>query len=176
MKKVHKLSICLFVMFIAGCMQPTVRPHIQNSQLFDAPYDETWNAVVEVFANSSYPIKAIEKESGFISTDWKALPDANFNRKEFSRPDANFTRQEFNRLALVPDKSLMMIWGNGRFTVNTLVKSKGDNMTEVRINTYIEAFEINMSMRYHECYSTGFIENMILRRIGTKIKSTRLNL
>lgn len=164
MKRAYKLLICLIVMFVAGCNQPTVRPHIQNTRLFDTPYDETWTAVVESFADKSYPIRAIEKESGFIAVDWIALPDASYESKAFSK------------IALVPDKSFMLIWRQGRHTINAFVKPKGDDMTEVRINTHIEIFESNMSNRYHVGYSTGFIENAILGRIGTKIKSIRLNL
>lgn len=155
MKKMTVLFVLALIS--AGCAQPFIKPKIENSKTFQASYDSVWKAVVEVFAEETYPIKAVEKESGIISTDFIEFPNP-------QNPNS-----EFYKLAVRPDW-WASLWRSARYTVNAFVFSKEPNLTTVKVNTHIEAFEYNTSNQWHICYSTGVTEKSLLRLIDTKVK------
>lgn len=152
------ITFLFFVTLIsAGCSQPFIKPKIENSKTFQASYDPVWKAVVEVFAEKTYPIKAVEKDSGIISSDFIELPNP-------QNPNS-----EFYKLAVRPDW-FASLWRSARYMVNVFVFSKEPNLTTITVNTHIEAFEYNVKSQWFKCYSKGIIERDLLKQINNKIK------
>lgn len=66
------LAVALVVVAGSGCMIPTYSPPgpapERAARRVAAPFDRTWNAVIDMFAARNIPISTIDKSSGFIAT------------------------------------------------------------------------------------------------------------
>lgn len=67
MKKLLSLGL---VLFLFGCGTAPAPRQIQNSFPLPYPFEATWQAVIETFADLNLPILNMEKASGLITTDW----------------------------------------------------------------------------------------------------------
>lgn len=71
---------CVAVLALWGCASAPVQRDIQRASLVEgADFDSTWAAVVQVFAERTWSIDNLERDSGIITTDWMmtdALSDA----------------------------------------------------------------------------------------------------
>jgi hypothetical protein len=62
----------LAVALVASATAPKV--HDVDKKLgFRADFDQTWTAVIEVFAERNWAIANMEKDSGLVTTDWMTL-------------------------------------------------------------------------------------------------------
>lgn len=69
--------VVLAALLVSGCgFTPDVEqaPAIEKSFGFPTGYDETWKAVVAVFAELNIPIDNIDKDSGYINSRETAIP------------------------------------------------------------------------------------------------------
>lgn len=154
------LILCLLLclcLFFAGCFSPIEKPNITDARIFDAPFDDVWNATVKTFAERSLPVTSLEKDSGFITTSSHVIDTSIFGEKTLED------------IAVHPN-IMFGIWENPKYSVNALVTSEEPNNTRVKINTHIEAYERNVWGRWYICYSNGKIEKSLLRSIESKIR------
>lgn len=66
----RSLVIVFLLLAVVGCAKPPVQMDIVNSRLYESDFDAVWTAVIEAFADNSWPIDNMEKDSGLITTDW----------------------------------------------------------------------------------------------------------
>ena len=69
MRKFYCL-IVLAAIVVAGCATAPKPRSIVNAFDQAASFDQVWSATVETFADMSFPIDNMEKDSGLITTDW----------------------------------------------------------------------------------------------------------
>lgn len=138
-----------------GCASQRAIPEVQRTRLFNATYDTTWRAIIAVVGERSYPIQAIEKESGILATGPVALPDC--------------WREEFNALAILPDQFLA-VWTEPGCSINFIVTSEDESKTAVTVNTSIRVFDRNVTKTWHAAHSTGRIEEMMFDAIEGRLK------
>ena len=67
-----KKLICLLILvtLVGGCattLDPKMAPPIENSRIFNLPFDTVWNATIKYLVNSGEFITNSDKDSGFIS-------------------------------------------------------------------------------------------------------------
>ena len=149
------LFLCSMV-FLIGCGSPLVKPKITDSRTFDAAYDDVWRAVVQAFAERSLPVSTLEKDSGFITTQSHIIDYG------------LFSETTLEAIAVHPNIAFG-VWENPKLSVNGFVSTEGGNITRVKINTHIEAYEKNMFGKWYICYSKGIIEKDILNTIQSKL-------
>lgn len=141
---------------LIGCTTSVERPDIKNTEVINAPYDRVWSALVATISERGYQIDVIEKESGILNTKTVSL-DAGIGGDV-----------DIDDIAVRP--SVMLgIWNRVNYSYSIHVTETGDNMSRVQINTYIEAYERNMTEEWHRCYSRGILENRIFESIREKI-------
>ena len=155
MTKTQIAILLLLVPPLAGCVtEQAPPPRIEKDRVFEAPFDKAWSATVAVFAEHNYPIKAIEKDSGLISSEPLRLP----------RPGTGAFRQ----WAVLPSVAFG-VWQAANCTVTVFVVSQDSEHTKVQVNSAINAFESNVSGQWHQGYSTGTIECKILDSVQHKL-------
>ena len=153
MKKTITIYLILFISICSGCaIEPFVEPRINKNITYSADYDTVWKAIIQVFSEENYPIKAIEKDSGIISTDFINMGRMHSLKDKILHPDY-----------------LLAVWENVHYTINVFANEIEENKISVTINTHVEAFESNTSQQWHVCYSKGVIEKSILDSISSKI-------
>jgi len=67
-----KLSILiLIIFFIYGCGPTVPKKQINKPIIIGANYDKVFLSSIRALQNNDYVIKNTDKQTGFISTDWK---------------------------------------------------------------------------------------------------------
>jgi len=153
--------LCFVVMFfLCGCATTSsvsdTEP-IQNTFEINKPFNSVWKAIVATFAEHSYPIKAIEKDSGLITTDFIVFADgimADDEIKGISKRPSLF----------------MGTWTGGRYTISIYAQQIDSKITKIKITPHIEAYESNLSNSWHTCNSKGVLEKEIYDFIMDKLK------
>ena len=60
----------LVVTALTGCATAPVVHQFDRSAEILASFGDTWDAIIEVMGENSWPIDNMERASGFVSTDW----------------------------------------------------------------------------------------------------------
>ncbi len=102
-----------------------------------------------------YPVRAIEKDSGLITTDWVTLP-AGFN---------NMNARQW----IVPPGGFLATWAGLRMNMKVMAVENEPGKTQVTVNCHYEAFEDNVSKAWMVAESNGSIENAILTKIENQV-------
>ncbi|MBN2314459.1 MAG: hypothetical protein JXM79_11055 [Sedimentisphaerales bacterium] len=155
-----KTLLPFFCITLFGCAPAYVQPQINPEGIYEADYNAVWSALVETFSKNNYPIKAIEKESGIITTDYIAFPT----------PPVWGTGT-FDNMAVSPERyNAMWMPRSGRCTISAYASAVDPNQTKLRINTHIEAFDSSkFGGGWKICYSNGYLEYNILDDIRKRI-------
>jgi len=145
------------ILFIAGCQTNTApQVALPTSGTFSATKDQIWPLLVaEVGLN--YPVAAVEKDSGLLTTDFVMLP-AGFN-------NGNMGQWVFN------PGGFLATWNGLRMKMNIMVVEVSEGQTQVTIRTHYEAYEDNVSKSWVVCRTNGSMENGILGRIKAQFPS-----
>ena len=154
------------VLLLSGCAytQPKTMPHLPpvNEFVFDATFDRVWAAVLDRSTEKSWPIKVVDKASGFLTTDYVSLgngADGWKNAKAVAyEPPGGFLNS--------------YTWRGGARLTTTIFVSKIDNSkTRVKIVTHLEAFEDNVSQKWFPWESNGANEIELAAYIKNKLRS-----
>lgn len=152
-------TVLIAAVALVGCATaPSAppRPDLPTSQSFDAPKDVVWTALVEQVA-LRFPVKAVEKESGLLTTDFVAMP-AGFNNREAAR-------------WVHPPGGFLATWNGLRMNMSVLVTEPLPGKTTVNIRTHYEAFENNVSHSWVVARTNGSLEHEILSNIAMKVST-----
>jgi len=127
----------------------------RTSAVITAPKDKVWPLLVaEVGLN--YPVQAIEKDSGLLSTQFVQMP-VGFNNMGMER-------------YIFPPGGFLATWGGLRMNMRIMAIESEPGKTMVTINTHYEAFESNVSKSWIVARSNGAVENRILTSIEQKLE------
>lgn len=113
---------------------------VNRTTTVKASYDDTWTAVIDVFADRNWPISSMAKDSGLIATDWMRVDAAeayaDCGGSGIARTHGTYVR--FN------------------------VRVKSGNTTEVTVNaSFREARSFDGQSGFADCESKGAIELQI---------------
>jgi hypothetical protein len=159
MKKVNCISFLVALVLLSGCLTTqkiTSQPQ-STSMTFEASKNKVWDLLLEEIG-LSYPIVAIERESGLLTTSFVDI-DAGWGNRNMS-------------LYVYPPKMFLATWDGLRMKMNILVTEAVKGKTHVRIRTHYEAFETNLTKSWKVCQTNGSIENNALTSIRSKLLPT----
>lgn len=124
-----------------------------KTRIFEASYDDVWQALILVLNEDELPICTIEKESGVIVTDFVRFG-----------PYSSFAQ---NCL----EEGLLETIKEGRYRLNVLVIQRGPESVSVRINAHIEKFSKLFFgwYRWHSQATNGYIEYQIFQAIEIEL-------
>jgi hypothetical protein len=159
-KIIASLSGLFIMAIITGCeTAPTgsSAPEIQRTrETFAARKERVWPILVSQ-VGLDYPVRAIEKDSGLITTDWVTLP-AGFNNMDARR-------------WIAPPGGFLATWDGLRMNMKVMAVETEPGQTSVTINCHYEAFENNVQKAWLAANSNGSLENAILSRIEQQLRS-----
>lgn len=115
----------------------------------NATYDQTWSALIEVFADNNWAIQTIEKDSGLIATDWLNLGS-----------NTTYADCGGSGLATVVGREI-------RF--NVFVRSETSGSTASVTATFRELRRFDGREKLVDCSSTGHVEAYILSEVDALI-------
>lgn len=135
-----------------GCVPPAPAPRNpqRTSAVINLPKEKVWPRIVaEIGMN--YPIQVMDKDSGFITTQFVMLP-AGYNNSEMTR--------------WVYDPSFFLsTWGGLRVSLRVMAVEKEPSRTTVTITSHYEAFERNVTGSWRVADTNGSLENAILTKL-----------
>ena len=164
MRKLIYLMLSLFTISLSSCIYPTTPPpnnpaEITQQTIFNKNYNDVWQATVEV-VGELYPIKVVEKTSGFIATDMVSISVPELNRIGFRR-----------KL-----KSLLF-FDSGRYSLNILIKEVNQNATRVKIVPHIEGFfSFEHTFGWRIFQSRGIVEEELFGKIQNKFLKGKIGI
>lgn len=142
-----------------GCatQNVAVRPAIPTALTFNAPKSAVWPLLISEVA-LKYPVKAVEKDSGLLTTDFVSMP-------------AGFGNMHMDRWVF-PPRSFLPVWNGLRMNLTALATEPEPGKTRLLIRTHYEAFESNVLKSWIVCESNNSLENEILTQIAQLLSST----
>ena len=133
-----------------SCAAPPVVTEFDDSVTLEHDYDAVWSAVIELFAERSWPIETIEKDSGIIVTE---------------RLKLNVGLEEMAKYADCGKDIL----GESRlpWTVkfNLFAKKGSAGETIVRINAGFRSLEVAGGTAPVDCASKGYLEAQLFEQL-----------
>ena len=127
----------------------------RTSSVILASKDKVWPLLVaEVGLN--YPVQAIEKESGLLTTQFIQMP-VGFNNSGMER-------------YVFPPGGFLATWAGLRMTMRIMAIESEPGKTMVTINAHYEAFENNVLKSWIVARSNGSVENQILTSVEQKLR------
>jgi hypothetical protein len=116
--------------------------------VIDAPFDQVWGYTVAYVAQRGWPIAAVEKESGLITTQQAIFAQNEHDVKECARTHG-----------------ALSYWGEGRFSLNIYLRKVSDTQTSASVTAHIEGFDQVWSKSWQPLESKGVIEQQVLDQI-----------
>lgn len=144
------LPLAIVVLLLLACAPPP-RPRpvdVMNSATISAPFEAVWTALVEHLASRQIQIKTLTRDSGFLDTEFMALP---------TDIVADYAWTGGNLPSLLHDM--------GRIKANIFVKGISDRETSVTINCLVQVHRSTEGGSYSDALSTGRFEGEILRAL-----------
>jgi hypothetical protein len=153
---IKKLCLATILMsLLSACATVPLAPMQRTSAVISASKEKVWPLIVsEVGLN--YPVQAIEKDSGLLTTQFVQMP-VGFNNVGMER-------------YVYPPRGFLATWGGLRMSMQILAVESEPGKTTVTVRTHYEAFESNVSKSWIVVNSNGFIENQLLSSIEQKLK------
>jgi hypothetical protein len=149
-------SLLAATLLFTGCVTPQPVVMRPTSRIFNAPKDKVWPAVVSQIA-LDYPVKAIEKDSGLLTTDFISIPCGfgNMNQTQW----------------IVSPEGFLTTFDGLRMNMSVLAVETEPGKTQITIRTHYEAYESNVNKAWLVCQSNGNLENQILDKIAGNLIS-----
>lgn len=69
----YKAILALFIVLLLGNSVLAAEGGYQNPHIFDYPFDKVWTTVVLALQKADIMIREMDRESGFITTDWAMM-------------------------------------------------------------------------------------------------------
>lgn len=148
---------------LSGCASgPPPVPRLQVAATgYEADFDRTWNAVNDVLSEQRLPIKAIEKDSGLVTTEF-----VNSGGRYIYWGKKDGAGQQVSTWA---DKT--------RYFLNIRVRDRKGGGTTVDVLPHVEymRYEYNATLKrtveagWEACESHGDIENSIYDALSAKL-------
>jgi hypothetical protein len=138
--------VAAVVLSAASASAPS-KHNIQKTTTIKASFDDTWGALIDVFADRSWPIQNMAKDSGLITTDWMNADDSFADCGGSGIASTHGTSVRFN------------------------VRVKGAASTEITVNaTFREERSFDGQHRFVDCESKGIVEATIHSEIEKRIR------
>jgi hypothetical protein len=142
--KIGFMSLAL-IFTIAGCAAPEyIKPEtyvVEKDRVVNKSFDITWQSAVEWFATHNTPIKNLDKNSGFISTEYSLSIGEALEYMDCGAGESNFSGK------------VELVNHSGNF--NVLIKKINEDSTKVNVNVYFGC--LANKYRYESLISTDYV-------------------
>ena len=155
--KIYFSALVLVLFAACASYKPPKQRDFVKEATYEKPYDDIWKAAIEWFATQGTPVKNMDKQSGFISTEHSLTANNMFWMDCGTVAEKPFGLQRFE---------------DPRGNFNLLIKKIDDANTSVTVNCFFKTTskDYNMgeltSTEVKECVSTGRLEKEILDYLG----------
>jgi hypothetical protein len=142
------IAVSIFLHMTGCAPAPQPPPKIQNTMVFPNSYDQVWGAIIAVIMEKNLPIRAVEKSSGLVTTDFSS----------FVRGWG--TARKMREFSVMPT-IFLSIWRSGAMRVSVFAQAVNEKSTRVKIIVDLQAFEKSdgrHSGSWRQCRSKGVIE------------------
>lgn len=149
----RRSGILTLLLLLASCASAPKTYDFDPTAQYSAPFDRTWDSVIQIFAERNWPISTLEKDSGIIVTDW-----------------VGFSEQE--EVADCGTPGGLSHIGDRRMRFNVYVQRQDNGGSHLRVNTRTEAYICTGSNcgNWYACNSTGKLEGMITAMVSRRLR------
>jgi hypothetical protein len=149
--------IALLLIILAGCAtSPPPAPMVDDTSFYLGRFDKVWDVTLKVLEKKSLSIKDINKEKGEIITRF-----VNYSVGAHAHSD-------LENIAEKPDLRLGLYTQVG-YSLTIKLTPINDLSTQVKVTANVEAYDTNVTQKWHKCPSKGIIEREILEKIKASL-------
>lgn len=156
MKYLPKSAIIFSLLFVScATFQLGKMSEINTERVYAVGFNKMWAAVVHALTDGDSNIKNIDKESGFINTEWTTV--SGIGGLDYAP-----------KIAHTP-QILLATWTACRYRWSIMVTTIDSNHTSINAQAKIEGYESNVSYRWHACPSKGVLEKEFFLTLDTEL-------
>jgi len=155
MKKLMIIAIGIILLYGCSSYKPPKVYTYPKSQTYSKTYDEVWSKIIQWFGKHNTPIKNLDKNSGFISTEYSLGVNI------------------FSKYCDCGEPGSLMIFEKAIGNFNVVLIKINENQVKVDVNTFFKGeFSVYnfLTKRYEpqiiDCNSTGVLERELFDFIG----------
>jgi hypothetical protein len=141
-----------FLIF-TGCVTVLPPPPMEETSFYLARYDKVWTTTLDVLDKQSILVLSSDKSKGTITTS----RFVNFSVGEKAH-------NKIEEIAYRPELSLGL-YTHVHYSFTLLVVPNGEMSTQVKAAANIEAYDTNLTHRWHGCVSKNVVERELLEKI-----------
>lgn len=142
------------VVALAASATAPKQHHVEPRMAISATYDQTWAAVIDLFAERNWAILNMEKDSGLITTDWMTL----------GADGPGYADCGGAGITTVRDTAV-------RFNVR--VREEGARTEVIVTATFRQVRVFDGQTSIKDCYSKGNVEALIHREVAARAPSIK---
>ncbi len=141
-------SALLVLAVVSGCATAPKATQFEKTTYLAHPFDAVWTAVISTFAEKTWAIDNLAKDSGLITTDWLAL-----------------TYQDGRRFCDCGKDLMGTPRTGGSVKFNVFVQPSGDR-TSVQVNCTFRSMKLEGET---PCFSKGVLEAELQELLKEKL-------
>jgi hypothetical protein len=150
------IILMLFSLITTGCATLEPPPAKTETSFFLARYDKVLETAVRVLENQTIPVQSSNKEKGIITTRF-----VNYSMGEKAHHD-------MEKIAYKPDVFLAL-YTQVRYSYTIQVIPMSGMSMQVKIAATIEAYDQNVTHKWHACVSKNVLERKLLEQIRAEL-------
>jgi uncharacterized lipoprotein len=149
----RSLALFLVVALSTGCATlPSPRDSEYGRLMIRAPFDATWDQLVDLVDERGWPIADVAKAAGLIDTEWMQVESSSAYH-DCGAPGTNTDTNYLGRFKFVVHESVGRVPG-----------------MYVTLNTSWRAYPGSDASKFVECNTTGVLERHLLREMQTRLE------
>lgn len=146
------ISLFFLIILITSCAAVTPRPAERETSFFLARYGKAWETAQSVLGKQSIPIASMDEAKGVIIT------------KTITYSLGERAHNAVEEIAYRPEVFLGF-YTQVRYAYTIQVIPSGETSTQIRVTATIEAYDKNITRKWHYCTSKNVVERSLLEKI-----------
>jgi hypothetical protein len=148
-------TIFLFVL-LSGCTTFHPLPAQRETSFFLARHEKVWEITQDVLEKQSIPVLSMDNSKGIITT------------KQVTYSLGEKAHSSVEEIAFQPD-IFLGLYAQVRYGYTIRIIPSGDMSTQINVTANIEAYDKNITHKWHSCISRNIIERNLLEKIRSEL-------
>jgi len=149
-------SLLYLTILLAGCAAATPKPAELETSFYLARYEKVWGTTQSVLGKQSIPIASLDENKGLIIT------------KPVTYSMGERAHNAVEEIAYRPDVFLGL-YTQVRYAYTIRIIPSGEMSTQIKVMANIEAYDKNVTHKWHSCRSKNVVERGLLEKIRAQL-------
>jgi hypothetical protein len=157
-RQMKNRAFCVAVLFLllSGCASVNPQPAKLETSFFLARYEKVWETTRNMLEKQSIPVLSMDMGKGIITT------------KPVIYSAGEKAHNTLEEIAYKPD-IFLALYTNVRYGYTIRMIPSGEMSTQIKVTANIEAYDKNITRKWHSCVSKNILERDLLEKIRAEL-------